>query len=232
MGIQEHHKGDHPRRKNPITLRTLSSDETLSFVRVAKEADPKWHLFFSLALTTGMRIGELRDLRWGDVHLANGKINVRHHQFWTIEQFQIEIDKPLHYSREVPLGKKTIELLRVYKARQTPNQECAKGSSASDLVFSDVSGTPLSISLIGATFKTLCKAAGVAPTSFHVLRNTTCILMCSCCLNPEAVGYLLGNRVLNPKCHISGLQAQYLKDITKAMVFMDNYVIQTEQPKS
>jgi integrase len=33
--------------------------------------------FFVLALTTGMRLGELRGLRWADVDLANGRIHVR-----------------------------------------------------------------------------------------------------------------------------------------------------------
>lgn len=58
-----------------IELKTWDADEARRFLRAT--AGDRLHALFVLALTTGMRRGEILGLRWSDVDLAAGRLSVR-----------------------------------------------------------------------------------------------------------------------------------------------------------
>jgi len=64
---------DLPRQKR-TEMHAMSKDEVTRFLRVAKEGP--WYAFFLMALTTGMRAGELLALQWKDVDLNRGALQV------------------------------------------------------------------------------------------------------------------------------------------------------------
>lgn len=53
------------------------SDEEARLLLEAAESEPEWRPMILVALRTGLRIGELRGLQWGDVDLVGGAISVR-----------------------------------------------------------------------------------------------------------------------------------------------------------
>ena len=66
-------KGDEPRRAiNPLTR-----DQAQTFLKVVETHWPEYYAFFLCALRTGMRLGELLALQWGDIDLGSRFIEVR-----------------------------------------------------------------------------------------------------------------------------------------------------------
>jgi len=95
-----------------------SAEEARSFLAVAQAAeDPQIAAFYALALDSGARKGELCGLRWVDVDLKRGQITI-------VQQLLRDSVPPLFgptkrsTPRVIPLGPKTLELLRRHKAVQ------------------------------------------------------------------------------------------------------------------
>lgn len=56
-------------------MNVWDEEEVNRFLKVAKE-DPVYIVFY-LALTTGMRQGEILGLRWKDIYLEKGLLNIK-----------------------------------------------------------------------------------------------------------------------------------------------------------
>ena len=85
----------------------LSFEEAEAFVAAA---DPDWRAMFLLAIRTGLRIGELRALRWSDVDMDRGLVHVR--QNATIDG---KIKAPKNNTfREVPLSDEARAALKAH----------------------------------------------------------------------------------------------------------------------
>lgn len=65
----------------PHEFRFWDAEQSEAFLATALRVDPEWHAFFLCALRTGLRLGELFALRWGDVDLVKRALHVR--QSWS-----------------------------------------------------------------------------------------------------------------------------------------------------
>jgi integrase len=65
-----------PKVPKANSIRSLTIEQAKHFLTAVK-GDPL-EAFYVLALTTGMRQGELLALKWDDIDLTHGKIQVRH----------------------------------------------------------------------------------------------------------------------------------------------------------
>ena len=66
---------DPPRAESP-EFRVLNQEEARAFIEAAE--GERYHALYCLALTSGMRRGEILGLRWGSVCLAQHTLHVRH----------------------------------------------------------------------------------------------------------------------------------------------------------
>ncbi len=57
-------------------MKTWSSEECNRFLQYLKEKNIKYHMFFLLAIYTGLRRGELLALTWKDIDFDNKRILV------------------------------------------------------------------------------------------------------------------------------------------------------------
>ena len=63
-------------RPAPEEMRPLSEGEARTFLDVARTSSDRFEPLYVLAITTGLRRGELLGLRWDDVDLERGTLRV------------------------------------------------------------------------------------------------------------------------------------------------------------
>ncbi len=89
-----------------------TSVEAAKLSEAAFEMDDDWGTLVWLAMTTGMRRGELVALRFRRIDLVEGVIDLRHN--WVLGK---EKDTKTHRNRRIALDSETIVLLKEHKER-------------------------------------------------------------------------------------------------------------------
>ena len=166
---------------------TLSESQLMTFLHVVKESFPEWHAEVFTLATTGMRPGELYELRWKDVDYKAGRIHViRAHVRGSVDL--VKTGDP----REVPLSEGLKAVLQAHqrKALEATWQIPLPG----DLVFSAAhGGHRLPQSLI----KPMAQASHIAELPFRVtaqvLRRTLNTLLLEAGVNAVVIRSILGH---------------------------------------
>ena len=155
-----------PRPLAPDVLKALLAANILSSPHIAA--------MFTLDLATGMRVGELRGLQWGDFET---EINPE-------TGAAIEI---VHIRRSVPGRENAIGPTKNGKSRKIPlnrdallaKQKIYAGQKSFVFVFSnpDKPYVPLTYKAADYAIKLIAKRAGVDAIGWHALRHTVCSIM-------------------------------------------------------
>jgi integrase len=155
-----------------------------------------WEALYVLALHTGMREGELLALRWRDLNLAKGTLQVRSSLYWTKESgYKLDAPKTASSRRPIKLDPRVVEILGRHKARQA-EVRLALGPAweDQDLVLPNAVGRPMdAMNLLHYHFYPLLKRAGLPRVRFHDLRHTAATIMLGEGINPKVVSERLGH---------------------------------------
>lgn len=131
---------------------------------------------YLMAATTGLRMGELLELRWRDVDWLASRVRV----VWNISR-GVKKNPKGDTGRSIPL---TADLLRELQA----HSERSPYNGDDDLVFAHPNtGNNLDRSRVLKRWKRACKRAGVRQTRFHDLRHTWGTLLASKGANQRAL---------------------------------------------
>lgn len=166
---------------------------TLSEVQAVVRAVPggeDWSAWeeaiYTTAAMTGMRMGELLGLKWGDVDWTAQKIRIR--RAWVSNE--MGAPKSRRSSRAVPM------VAAVVAALDRLSQATAFAAD-DDLVFGNVhTGEPPARSTVGNRFKERLAQAGVRHVRFHDLRHTYGTLMAASGVPMRTLQELMGHRNL------------------------------------
>jgi integrase len=93
-----------------------SAEEAAHILAAAWEEDDDWGTFVWLALVTGMRRAELLALRWDDIDLASGIVDIRRGYVW-VNGRGIEKTTKTHRIRRVSLDAATVDVLNAHYER-------------------------------------------------------------------------------------------------------------------
>ena len=153
-------------------------DSQVSVFLVAAEDSPKKALYH-LALTSGLRQGELFGLKWTDLHWNSGTLQVQRqmqrvpHQGWSFLE-----PKTRSGRRTIKLGEGTLQALRIHYEIQKALIDKAKERWQNyGLIFPSSVGTPLEPSNLRRDFNRIIAKTDLPKIRFHDLRHTAASLM-------------------------------------------------------
>jgi integrase len=160
-------KPSKPRRHE---MNPLNPEQAKAFLCAIR--GDRYEALYVLAVHCGLRQGELLGLKWGDIDLDSGTLQVRRTMSET-RAGRTEENTKNGKGRRIDLTRSVVEALRTHRERQ---QQEIKGSASwqdHGLVFPSLVGTPTnSKNLYYRSFKPILKRAGLPNITFHELRHT------------------------------------------------------------
>lgn len=174
-------------------MQTLDADQARTLLAAA--TGDRWEALWLLAVTTGMRQGELLGLRWPDVDLDQAVLHVTGNLSRGPNGLEVARPKTHRSRRPIRLSQAATDALRRHRAAQAAERLQA-GTAWEDhqLVFCRPTGRPLTAAwLVRGRFQPLLKRAGLPLIRFHDLRHTAATLWFRSGVNPKIVQETLGH---------------------------------------
>jgi integrase len=188
---------------SPRVPKTEAKSFTLEQSRaiLAAAKGDKFEALYVLALTTGMRIGELFGLQWESVNLAEGWLIVRHSLEDVSGKLSLGEPKSAKSRRKVELSPLAVTALWEHRKRML-----AKGWT-DGYVFRNRRGGPVYRNHFRTfSYKPLLERAGVPYIKFHTTRHTAASLALadgeSVKLVSEMLGHANASITLNVYAHV------------------------------
>jgi len=188
-----------------MEMKTLDDVQVRNLILAAKGT--RYEGLFWLAVTTGLRQGELLGLRWSDLDWQSRKFQIQR-QLQRSETGRVFSEpKSAAGRRVIVLGGETIKKLRAHLNLQLLEKRAAgERWQENDLIFPSSIGTPGDYSNLLKHFKICLKLAGLPDIRFHDLRHTAATLMLQQNVNPKVVQERLGHSditlTLNTYSHV------------------------------
>lgn len=159
-----------PPRVAKRDVQPLSREQAKAILR-AFEGD-RLETLVTVALTFGLRRGELMGLRWSDVDLDTGVMHVRYQVQRQGKDWKFILPKSKEGRRALPMPAFLIEALRTHRAKQLEERlQIGPAWTDLDLVFPSEVGTPQDGMNITHRFQRGLKRARLPHMKFHDLRH-------------------------------------------------------------
>lgn len=141
-------------------------DESSALLAKAREHFPEWYPFVLCGLRTGMRMGELLGLQWGDIDWRKSFVHIQRawvRSAWTTPKSGKD--------RTVDMSDQLRAELRLWRRKQTL-EWFKRGLSRPNLVFSSTARTPHDHSKVRKIFIAILKNADLRHRNLHAMRHT------------------------------------------------------------
>jgi integrase len=185
-------------RDKRITINPLNRDEIDLFLASCQEKSPEYSPFFLCAFRTGMRLGELLALQWGDVDWHGKFIQVQ-------RSYKLGRINPTKTgkTRRVDMSDQLIEGLNsLYALRKKEALKVGRGE-VQEVIFHR-NGKHMEQNYIRRVFKRLLMRAGLREIRLHDIRHTFASLLLSDGASPVYVKEQLGHTSIQMTVDIYG----------------------------
>jgi len=181
-----------PPRTRRKEMRALSADEARQLLQ-SVHGDPNEALYV-LAVTVDMRQGELLALKWADVDLDVGTVQIRRTTRRVKGEGYVESEpKTASGRRNVTLSQTAINALRLHRARQVEQRLAAAYWEDRDLVFTNEFGRTFDVRSLRRGFQAVLRRVGLPALRFHDLRHSAASLLLAQGVNAKVVQEMLGH---------------------------------------
>jgi integrase len=190
----------HGARENP-KMCFLNSEQAKRFL-AAVHGD-RYEALYVLALTSGMRQGEMFGLQWPDLDLARGKLTIhralqrtkrRRSERETHDAYSLQPPKTAASRRTIEIPPVTVGAIRQHQQRQEELRTLAGDEwHEGGLVFTSKRGTPLDTSNVLHHFQEILKGAELPKIRFYDLRHTHASLLIAEGVHPKKIAERLGH---------------------------------------
>ena len=178
-------------RPTSDTMRTWTADQTREFLN--RTSSDRLAALWGVALTTGMRRGELAALRWDDINLGDRVMSVRRNRV-VVDGKSYEDSPKSGRGRTVALASQTVESLRRWRKAQAEERlHWGIAWQGVGHVFTRDDGGPLHPDSLTTAFKRAVTAAGLPVIRLHDARHTAASLALEAGVNPKVVSEMLGH---------------------------------------
>jgi integrase len=160
-------RGDEPK----AVVQPLTREEAAHLVTTARHHFPRWHPWVLCALRTGLRLGELLGLQWGDIDWRGRFLLVQSNLVRGV------VTSPKsHQRRRVDMSTQLFETLLAWRRLQR-KRWIKKGKALPPWVFASLEGTALEERNVRHVFTRILQKAELRQIRIHDLRHTFASLL-------------------------------------------------------
>lgn len=169
-------------------------NETETALLLEKLTDSPLFTPVLLAVTTGLRRGELLALRWKDINLEEGRLTVNQSLEQTKTGLRFKTPKTERSRRQVPLPGVALDILKDHKRQQ--NEERLRLGPVyqnNDLVFPRPDGSLMAPDSFSTNFAAFIRRSKLKHIRFHDLRHSHATQLLLQGVHPKIVSERLGH---------------------------------------
>jgi integrase len=182
-----------PPRLSHKDVRVLSPEETNKLLAAARGEAIEG--LVTLAVSTGVRLGEALGLQWHDIDLDRRQLRINKSLQRVSGQGQVLMETKTRRSRRsLVLPVKTAEALRAHRLQQDQLRRSAGSAwQKGDFVFTSSTGKPLDQRNVLRMFRRVLRKAKLPRMRFHDLRHSCASLLLAQNVSPRVVMETLGH---------------------------------------
>jgi integrase len=197
-----------------------TKEEALTALEAAHGTD--FDLFINIALTLGLRRGEMLGLTWDDINLTDGEISIRRtmkeeRRFTSSGRANVTLvtdkTKTRASERTLKIGLTVLSAIQRHKDNvSTWKQRAGTDWPETNWVFVGQNGKPLFPSNVNHRFVKFCRDKGLRLIRIHDMRHTAAVLGLEANVRLEAVSQALGHTRIDVTKSIYAPYVQILAD--------------------
>lgn len=202
--------------------------EAQALLTALESAEPKYRTFFTLAIYTGFRRGELLGLEWKDIDFNTGIITINRVSQYLKGGITTGTPKTTQSQRSLKVPDEIIDLLLWYKREQAKERlKVGDKWQNNDRLFTKWNGTPMYPNTPGEWLRKFCEDNCLKYVSVHSFRHLNATLLISSGVDIKTVSKALGHSqtstTLNIYAHsFAEQQARASEAIANALRIREN----------
>lgn len=192
---------DNPCRR--VTLPALDNtekdiytiEEAARFLELLEHEDMQYRVFFTLAIYTGMRRGELLGLEWKDIDFKSDLVNiVRTSQYNSSKGIYTDTPKTKKSTRTLKIPAALTELLHEYRVHQL-EQRFQLGTQwiDTDRLFVRWNGEPIHPDMPYKWLHRFCERNALRPVTVHSFRHLNATMLINAGVDIRTTSAMLGH---------------------------------------